>query len=286
MFKDKNLNIFLAVTFLLGLALQYLYLNDQNTSWLLLSMWAPTIGVAVLWKKGFAVFAELKKIRLYWIGIAISLAFITFIFSNSVIWLFDLGEWNQSFMLSPDRLSILEIKKANLILGNDPQHIIFFGFNIFISFLIGGIITTFIGALGEEIGWRGFLQPRLTQKYGNILGIFLVGVIWAYWHIPANLGGVNGKDNIILTTFVLFPIAVIFMSFVLGWLRLRADSIWPCAFFHGMNNALSGFYLFTPHSEVYKQGIDIFTSAVFGALFLFILSRSSTPIRSNQVKYD
>lgn len=241
-------------------------------------MWAPTIGVIFLGRNGFPVFSNLKKLQLPWVALAILLAFLSFALSQLIILTFNLGEWNQAFVLSPDKMSIIEIKKANLILGNSSQSIYFFLFNVFVSLFVGGLITTFIGALGEEIGWRGFLQSKLTKKYNAIVGTLVVGVIWAYWHIPANLGGINGKENILLTTFVLFPIGVVFMSFTLGWLRLRSDAIWPCAFFHGMNNALSGFYLFKPTSEANQQTVDLVSSILIGSIFIYLLAKRSQRI--------
>ncbi len=39
-------------------------------------------------------------------------------------------------------------------------------------------------ALGEEIGWRGFLYPQLTARFGRIKGSILGGIIWGAWHWP------------------------------------------------------------------------------------------------------
>ena len=47
--------------------------------------------------------------------------------------------------------------------------------------LINSIIT---GATGEETGWRGYLHPIFTKKYGVVKGSVCVGIIWGFWHTP------------------------------------------------------------------------------------------------------
>ena len=45
------------------------------------------------------------------------------------------------------------------------------------------LINTF-AALGEEVGWRGFLYPRLKERFGAAKGRLLGGLIWGVWHWP------------------------------------------------------------------------------------------------------
>ncbi len=40
------------------------------------------------------------------------------------------------------------------------------------------------GPLAEELGWRGFAQPRLLQKYSPLTTGLLLGLAWTLWHIP------------------------------------------------------------------------------------------------------
>lgn len=55
--------------------------------------------------------------------------------------------------------------------------------------LVVQILLFFITALGEEIGWRGFLGPKLTVLFGFKKGVLMSGIIWAIWHFPMMLTG-------------------------------------------------------------------------------------------------
>lgn len=47
-----------------------------------------------------------------------------------------------------------------------------------------GVIPALARALGEEIGWRGLLAPKLVGSLGFLRGALLAGLIWTAWHVP------------------------------------------------------------------------------------------------------
>ena len=49
--------------------------------------------------------------------------------------------------------------------------------------VIGLQIVT--GAVGEELGWRGFLLSRLGPRAGSLTAAWIMGLLWALWHVPA-----------------------------------------------------------------------------------------------------
>jgi membrane protease YdiL (CAAX protease family) len=79
------------------------------------------------------------------------------------------------------------------------------------SFLLLSAVT---GATGEELGWRGFLLPRLQQRFNALISSLTVGVIWALWHAPLWLLPGYGWDAIPYWSFAL---AVISASVLFTW---------------------------------------------------------------------
>jgi membrane protease YdiL (CAAX protease family) len=51
------------------------------------------------------------------------------------------------------------------------------------------IIETFVGAAGEEIGWRGYVLPRLQSRFTPLVSTLILGVIWGFWHVSQMMQG-------------------------------------------------------------------------------------------------
>jgi uncharacterized protein len=47
--------------------------------------------------------------------------------------------------------------------------------------------TIIIIGLFEEVGWRGFALPRLQRRFDALWAALMLGVIWAPWHLQADL---------------------------------------------------------------------------------------------------
>ena len=45
------------------------------------------------------------------------------------------------------------------------------------------LVAQFVGACGEELGWRCFLQPTLGTRAGPVTTGVVVGLIWGLWHV-------------------------------------------------------------------------------------------------------
>jgi uncharacterized protein len=72
-------------------------------------------------------------------------------------------------------------------------------------------LAIFVLVIGEEIGWRSFLQPRLRARLSLGLAGVATGVVWTLWHLPVYLRPDQG-----LTEFAAFAAWVVPLSVVMG----------------------------------------------------------------------
>lgn len=105
------------------------------------------------------------------------------------------------------------------------------------------IVQNLAMALGEEIGWRGFLAPALYRTRGFLWAGIGTGLIWALWHVPLIIFGGYDAGTPAWYATTCFLISVPSMSVMLAWLRLRSNSLWTAVLFHGVHNvAIQGVF--------------------------------------------
>lgn len=102
--------------------------------------------------------------------------------------------------------------------------------------LVIGTFISLMSALGEEIGWRGFMVPALYERLGLNKTLLISSLFWCCWHLPLLIGGgymVGTPLWYQLPAFVLciFPVGV-----MTGLLTLESGSVWPAAFLHAAHN--------------------------------------------------
>lgn len=64
--------------------------------------------------------------------------------------------------------------------------------------LIGEILG---GPLSEEPGWRGYALPRMLEVQSATKASIVLGIIWAFWHLPLFLFGDTPQRQISLPAF-------------------------------------------------------------------------------------
>jgi len=94
-----------------------------------------------------------------------------------------------------------------------------------------------IGGAWEEPGWRGYALPQLQVGRSALLASLILGVLWAFWHLPLMVVGEVHWSDIVL---------VIAASVVFAWVFNNAHgSVLIAMLMHAMNNTISGSF-FSP----------------------------------------
>jgi membrane protease YdiL (CAAX protease family) len=110
------------------------------------------------------------------------------------------------------------------------------------SWSVGGLVFAWLSgcvfALGEEIGWRGFLTPLLARTLSFTKVAMIVGVIWAVWHFPPIVRGDYGGGESVPFSLICFTLMLLGMNLAITWLRLASGSIWPAVLMHGTHNVV------------------------------------------------
>jgi len=103
-----------------------------------------------------------------------------------------------------------------------------------VSVALLGIVPGFIFAFGEELGWRGYLLPRLVQT-GWRFPLLVSGIVWGVWHSPLFIltGYAHGAVGLSLVMFIL--LTSLFGVFI-GWLRLKSGSVFVATMAHASFN--------------------------------------------------
>ncbi len=101
--------------------------------------------------------------------------------------------------------------------------------------LVPGAFLNAPAALGEELGWRGYLHGALAPL-GAARRAAITGLCWGLWHAPLILQGYNFPDSPRLGVLVMIA-GCTALSPLMGALRQRSGSLWAPVLFHGGLNA-------------------------------------------------
>ncbi len=100
-----------------------------------------------------------------------------------------------------------------------------------------GLPASAARALGEEIGWRGFLVWELRELMPFWAVGVVSGLIWAVWHWPAILfTDYNaGIGSFPLQVFI-FTLAIAPQGIVYAYFTFKSESLWPAVILHASHN--------------------------------------------------
>ena len=237
------------------------------------AMWSPAL--AAFATKG--IFGESirelpwkwSNARYAWLGYAIPILYTVPIYV--IVWLSGLGAFNVAF---------LQKTAAEFGWKNFPPGLTLTLFVLITATI--GLIPKLSRALGEEIGWRGFLVPELAKVVSFPKVALISGLMWAAYHYPVLLFADYNGGGPRWYSLICFTVMVVAGSFILAWLVLRAQSLWPAAIFHASHNLFVQ-SICTPLTRdtgptkyiIDEFGIGLVITSVIGAVIVYLLARRS-----------
>lgn len=167
-------------------------------------------------------------------------------------------------------LAIPALMVLTLLIG------VLFSISSISEFSIGQFLQTtltalpifFIFAIFEEVGWRGYLSPKLDSLGINrFAASVIVAVVWATWHMPyiRELSWVYSSEN--LVTFIpRFYLVCFALSLVYGEIRSITGTFWLAVLMHAVGNSFG--HPLAAEYVTFTAGTEYFGSISNGLIFI------------------
>ncbi|HHV42805.1 MAG TPA: CPBP family intramembrane metalloprotease [Clostridiaceae bacterium] len=138
-----------------------------------------------------------------------------------------------------------------------------------VPLIIATIVTTLLGSIGEEIGWRGYLYNSLSENMNKTKSAALSGLMWGIWHFTKIF-------NIGFLVYLVFSISMIPFSLVLNYMNDKADgSIIPSILCHTVMN-LGVMLLLFERENIYFHLISLAGFIIF-VLLIKLFDKNHEP---------
>jgi membrane protease YdiL (CAAX protease family) len=132
--------------------------------------------------------------------------------------------------------------------------------------LVAATILSTLGQAGEEVGWRGYLLPRIAERTGLGWASIIVGIVWAAWHLP--LFFAPGADTY-RQSFPFFALQLMAYSIALAWLYWRSGGSLLLTMF--MHSAFNNTKDIVPSAGSPGDGVFTFHATLVFHMTVFLL---------------
>jgi membrane protease YdiL (CAAX protease family) len=144
-----------------------------------------------------------------------------------------------------------------------------------------GPVVNIIPTMGEELGWRGYLLPRLRVFFSDRAALLLSGAIWGIWHLPVIVLGHNyGTDYFGYPWLGILAMTIfcVVLGIIEGYISIKLQSAVPAAMIHSTVNAGAAFPIYLlkgSHSALLGPAITgLFGGIPFIALAVILFFKS------------
>ena len=226
----RGLLIYFALLVPLSAGFEWL-MATHNVLWVVPLMWTPAFAAVVArlaLHEGFADVSFRLGGRRGWQAMLFGLLFplVIGLIAYGAAWTTGLAQ----FVIPTTGLT------ARLLAGLALPAVLTFALALLIAATVGTVFSALV-AIGEEIGWRGFMLTRLIDA-GIPRPVLICNLIWALWHVPMTLAGVYAAGPSPILSAAVLLIGVLSMGQVIAWLRLNTGSVWPAIVFHAAWNSI------------------------------------------------
>jgi len=175
----------------------------------------------------------------------------------------------------------------------------FFGFQLGQTNIKEGFISAFgfillalpFGPMGEELGWRGFMLPRLLRKYNVWKSSLILGFVWTFWHIASFTfpgAAIPSIFDVSVWTIFLYLLSICAETLLMTFVFIKTKgSVLIAILFHAVFNASSNIVLtifpLVENNVAQRETIYI-TNIILMALLaavLLLTSHFTKEIKSN-----
>jgi len=153
------------------------------------------------------------------------------------------------------------------------------GWFAYLMLMLSALVVTLL-TFGEEYGWRGYLLPRLLPL-GEIRASLLLGVIWALWHLPLLVAGLNYPGVNVWLAIIVFTFVTVALSFTYTWVYVASSgSVLVTAVFHASTNNFADTITVPPIlSGAHPFAPSVVNGVVIVALVVVVYGLCQRPVR-------
>lgn len=139
-------------------------------------------------------------------------------------------------------------------------------YTLAMTVLVAPAMLSGVFLMGEELGWRGYLLPKMTAVWGVVPATIVIGVIWACWHIPllviadqtgpVHYGGALHFNWLQMLITVYIPLCLA-MSMICSFVTLKSGTAFAAGCAHASYNTyISTFNVFINYGKITGFSID------------------------------
>jgi membrane protease YdiL (CAAX protease family) len=124
--------------------------------------------------------------------------------------------------------------------------------------IIPTLITLFLPAFMEELGWRGYALDQLQSRWSALVSSLILGILWAFWHTPLFFfkDSIQYKMGFGSLGFWTFIMGTVFVAIYLTWIfNNTCRSTLSAILWHAAANGWAAVFTLTEQASNYSVAL-------------------------------